>query len=48
MDKYVYVGSSQSRPEDHVANARGPDEADVSAPYFDCELGQEPQPNGWD
>jgi hypothetical protein len=51
MDRYVTVGSSQPRAggqENGMASTRDAEEADMSAPYYDCDIGQEPQPSRWD
>ena len=51
IDKFITMGGSQLQVRedyDYAGGARGGEEVDTTAPYFECELGQEPQPNAWD
>lgn len=51
LDRYVYSEGSQpqlNEREDYAGDTRSMADTDMSSPYFECKLGQEPQPGAWD
>ena len=51
MDNYFASGSNQQQPNgstDRAGPLQGAEDLDTTAPYYDCDLGEEPRPNAWD